>query len=77
MSNLDKRLDTLERKAGLGRFDSGLCHCGGPILFDVDFSSLNGEPPEPVEPLLCEHCGREKEHFDMAFDKEVGRFEPS
>ena len=71
MVNLAKRVAALERAAGVGRYDDGLCRCGpaghGPILFDVRF---DGQEPEPAPAEICSGCGREKERvtFHVVYD---------
>jgi hypothetical protein len=63
MSNLTKRVQLLEQ--ALGAYDDGLCHCAGPVLFEVCFDDRE---PEPIAPSWCKRCGREKKRFEVIFD---------
>lgn len=66
MASLARRIEVLEQITQQAVCDDGgLCHCVGPILFDVRFDDRE---PEPIIPSLCERCGREKERFEVIFD---------
>ena len=68
MANYDKRLEALEKAASLGRYDDGQCRCGSATVIRI-LDCLDKEP-EPVEPDLCERCGRPKERtiIRMVYD---------
>jgi hypothetical protein len=66
MSSYAKRIEALEKAAGLGRYADDFCRCPGPILIKVDWSAISGKEPESVEPEFCNECGREKEYVTLA-----------